>query len=321
MNKIGEWTEKVKVIKDNLQGCEVVTEEGEVVRLHANAIEDLAMEIVNYAEKLNGTDERSLANEKTKEIMKMKEERTEFENTLLEVCGSFYFNFYQRVLEFKPEMMFRFLYLCSHMNYDGYLSNGKRLLVKEDLKELLLLKKAEYHNTINYLIENQLISFTEKNNILINDYYCKKGKINKSKKTEVVRMFNNMIKNIYEMSQPKEHKRLALLIKILPYLNFRFNVLCHNPDCDTIELVQPISLPDLAEALGYSRPNASKLKKDLFKLRIDGELVIGIFESDNGKVILVNPKLMYKATSGLEEFSYLINKFKEEKCSLFDVRG
>lgn len=55
---IGEWTEKVKIISDNLKGTEVVTEEGEIVRLHKDAIGELAMEIVNYAEKLSGTDEK-----------------------------------------------------------------------------------------------------------------------------------------------------------------------------------------------------------------------------------------------------------------------
>lgn len=308
MNKIGEWTEKVKVIKDNLQGCEVVTEEGEVVRLHANAIEDLAMEIVNYAEKLNGTDEGSILKEKVREILKKKEERSNFHNRLIETYGNFYFNFYKRI-DIESQHLFRFIYLCSYMNYDNYLSNGKRLLTVHDLEGLLGLSEREYYRTRKCLIDNGLMSITEKGLVLINSTFCKKGEIHRNKNIEVIRMFNEAIKELYEMSTPREHKKLALLIEILPYINYKYNIVCHNPAEDNIQLIKPMKMSELCELLGLDKTNSSKLKRQLFALRVSGEKVIGMFEVEDAKAILVNPRVYYKGNQE-DGLDYLEALFK-----------
>lgn len=293
MNKIGEWTEKVKIVKDNLKDSEVVTVDGEVVKLHEKAIENLAMEIVNYAEKLNGTDEESLLKEKQKEILRKKEERSNFHNRLIETYGNFYFNFYKRI-DIENQYLFRFIYLCSYMNYDNYLSNGKRLLRVDDLEGLLGLSEREFYRTKKSLIDNNLITITDKNLVYINDRYCKKGEIHKNKNIEVIRMFNEAIKELYEKSTPREHKKLALLIKLLPYINYKYNIICNNPEEENIQLINPIKMSDLCEMLGYDRTNASKLKRQLFALRVNDEKVIGIFEVEDSKAILVNPRVYYK---------------------------
>lgn len=293
MNKTGEWTEKVKIVKDNLKDSEVVTVDGEIVKLHDKAIEELAMEIVNYAEKLNGTDEDSLLREKQKEILKKKEERSAFHNRLIETYGSFYFNFYKRI-KIEGQFLFRFIHLCSYMNYDNYLSNGKRLLREEDLKDLMMLGKTEYHKTKNCLIDNDLISITDKGLILVNPNFCKKGEIHRNKNIEVIRMFNEAIKELYQKSLPREHKKLALLIEILPYINYKYNIVCTNPDETNIELIEPIKMSDLCVMLGHDKTNASKLKRQLFALRVDDEKVIGMFEVEDTKAILVNPRVYYK---------------------------
>ena len=293
MNKIGEWTEKVKIVKDNLKDSEVVTVDGEVVKLHEKAIENLAMEIVNYAEKLNGTDEESLLREKQKEILRKKEEISNFHNRLIETYGNFYFNFYKRI-DIENQYLFRFIYLCSYMNYDNYLSNGKRLLRVNDLEGLLGLSEREFYRTKKSLIDSNLITIKDKNLVYINDKYCKKGEIHRNKNIEFIRMFNEAIKELYEKSTPREHKKLALLIKLLPYINYKYNIICSNPEEENIQLINPIKMSDLCEMLGYDRTNASKLKRQLFALRVNDEKVIGIFEVEDSKAILVNPRVYYK---------------------------
>ena len=68
-------------------------------------------------------------------------------------------------------------------------------------------------------------------------------------------------------------------------------------------------MPELCELLGYDKAHASRLKRDLFKLTINDELVIGIFEKGNGKAIYINPLLYYKGTR-LEDVNSLITLFK-----------
>ena len=195
------------------------------------------------------------------------------------------------------------------MNYDNLLSNGDRLLKEDDLFDLLLLGKTECYKTKKYFIDNELITINKNKTILINDKLCKKGKIVKTKSIEVVRMFNDAIQELYKKSKPKEHKKLALLIKLLPMINLKYNIVCKNPSEENIENVEPYKMPELCELLGYEKSNASKLKRDLFKLTINDELVIGIFEKVNGKAIYVNPLLYYKGTR-LEDINSLITMFK-----------
>lgn len=80
-------------------------------------------------------------------------------------------------------------------------------LTLDSLIDILKLGRAEFYKTKKYLIENDFISIQENKTILVNDRYCKKGKINKTKSIEVVRMFNDSIRELYEKATAKEHKK------------------------------------------------------------------------------------------------------------------
>ena len=180
------------------------------------------------------------------------------------------------------------------MNYDNYLSNGRRLLRESDLQDMLLLGKSEYYKTKDYLLGKDLISINAEGLISVNSKYCKKGKINKTKVVEVIRMFNNGIQELYQKALPREHKKLAILLDILPYINYKYNIICYNPTEENIELIKPIKMPDLCEMLGYDRSNSSRIKKQLFSLRVSGEKVIGLWQVENADALLVNPRVYYK---------------------------
>ena len=296
----GEYTAKIRDYSNIIKSNNIINIDGEVIEVHPKCLENIAMDFINLEEQKK---------ESKKSIMQMKEEQTEFQQELLDHCGSFYFNFYNRFNNVEGQFLFRFLYLCTYMNYDNLLSNGSRLLKEDDLFDILLLGKTECFKTKKYLIEKDLIKVNDNKTISVNSTFCKKGKINKTKSIEVVRMFNEAIQELYKKSRPKEHKRLALLIKLLSCINMKFNIVCKNPKEESIENVQPYTMPELCELLGYDKSNTSRLKRDLFKLTINDELVIGIFEKGNGKAIYVNPLLYYKGTR-LEDVNSLISMFK-----------
>lgn len=257
---------------------------------------------------LRGVEDSQRKKEETKEVIITKENQSEFQKRLLDTYGSFYFNFYKR-LSIEGQFLFRFIYLCSFMNYDNYLSNGRRLLRESDLQDMLLLGKSEYYKTKDYLLEKDLISIDADGLISINSKYCKKGKINKTKVVEVIRMFNNSIQELYQKALPREHKKLAILLDILPYINYKYNIICYNPTEENIELIKPIKMPDLCEMLGYDRSNSSRIKKQLFSLRANGEKVIGLWQVENVDALLVNPRVYYKGgeDSGLDYLEALFS--------------
>lgn len=285
----GEYTAKIRDYKNIIKSNGIITEDGEIIEVADKCLELIAMDFITMEEQ---NKEKKL--DVVADIMQMKEEQTEFQQYLLNSYGSFYFNFYKRFGNIEKQFLFRFIYLATFMNYDNLLSNGKRLLKESDLVDVLKLGKTEFYKTKNYFVDHNFIKIQENKTILVNDKYCKKGRINKTKSIEVVRMFNDSIRELYEKATPKEHKKLALLIEVLPFINLKFNVICKNPKCEYEENIEPYSMSELCDKLGYDKTHASRLKKDLLKLKVNNELVIGIFEKENGKSIYINPSIYYK---------------------------
>ena len=226
-----------------------------------------------------------------------------------ETCGNFYFNYYENID--YSQYIFRFVYLCTFMNYKNYLEFGNakdenKLMIKKDLFEVLKLSDRETYNTIKYLTENKFIEISEKY-IKVNDEYCKKGSLTNNKNKGVIRMFDNAIKEIYENSLPKEHKKLSLLIKILPLIHQSTNVICRNSKEDIIDLVDYYTLSELADELGYSAPQ--KLKKGLMDVKVKGQPVIMISKINNKDMLVVNPLIYYKGND-LKSMEGIVSLFK-----------
>lgn len=231
-----------------------------------------------------------------------------FKQFIKEELGGFYFNYYNK-LE-SNQFTFRFLYLCTFENFKGYLELGNakaegKLCVKKDLFEILKLSLKDCYRTIDYLEENNLISYDENGYVMVNTDVCIKGEV-KCKK-EVVRMFDRSIKELYENSLPKEHKKLGLLIKLLPLINYRTNVVCKNPKEEIIELIEKYTMQELSEYLGYSRVDS--MKRALMGLTVNGEKVIMQSKIGNKEFIVVNPRVYYKGNK-LNEMQGVINLFK-----------
>lgn len=257
---------------------------------------------------LKGIQDAQTKKEVVKDIMLAKESQTSFQKVLLDNYGSFYFNFYNRI-KIENQFLFRFMFVCSYMNYDNCLSNGVRLMKEDEFKSILKLGDREYYKTKKCFLENGLISIDDKWNMLVDKKFCKKGEINKAKNVEVIRMFNNAIQELYNKALPREHKKLSLLIEMLPYINYRYNVICSNPKETNVELIKPLKMSELCELLGYDKSNSSRLKRTLFSLRVNGEEVIGLFEKSCGKSIYVNPRVYYKGSEE-EELNLLQDMFR-----------
>jgi len=250
----------------------------------------------------------------------------EFNRWIAEKYGKFYFIFH-RVLkkDLKKQYIIRFIYLCIFMNYSGELLYGNahvqlrkatkkeienniqppsRYMLEKDLQEVLKLSRTETIKTKTAFFEKELIFVNKKGNLQINDKYCFKGiTAYKDKKTSRTRIFENAIRYIYERAKPTEHKKLTLLITILPYINIHNNILCHNILCDSNFQLNIIDLKELCRLVEYSESNKGRLKRELLDLRVGEEMVIMFNETDTSKSITVNPRIYYGGS--IEDFDTL----------------
>ena len=140
--------------------------------------------------------------------------KTELDTFIRDNLGGFYFSIYNKLLELPlaPQYRFRFIFLCTHMNYDGKLEygNGKgdgKLMIEKDLGEVLILSERETINTKKALKELDLITIEDDKTITINKKYAVKGKIGKRDLKGSIRMMEQGIQELYAKATPKEHKK------------------------------------------------------------------------------------------------------------------
>lgn len=238
--------------------------------------------------------------DKQNKIIEKLKDKNEFKLHIKEKYGSFYFSYYNELLEIiQPQFITRFLYLSCYMNYDNVLVINKITrhipIYEEDLRSILKLGKTETYATKNTLVENGLLIINEDGTMSINSKYCKKGDIVKNNKSDKVRIFDCSVKELYEKATPKEHKKIALLFKLLPYINLRWNVICSNVEEELKERVSPYTMKDTMNLLGLT--NITRFKNDLLSLTVGGEPVVMIILVRDKSTIVINPKVYYKGVN------------------------
>lgn len=281
-----------------------MTEDGEIIKLHEKTLEEVAMNIVNSNE-----DEK----EKDIKIGQFLAKKSEFETTLKGELGRFYFSFYNNLPKIDKQHLFRFIYLCTYLKYNDTrlalkLENDRYTLIKEnELQELLKLSKSEYYRTKDVLVNNELIYIDKDDNIHINNKISTLG--NTNNKNDFTRIFKEAIQIIYKKSLPREHKKLALFIDLLPYVNYNLNIICFNPDEVQPIAIDPLTIKDIQKILGDNGgKNLSRLKNTLLNTFIGDEKAMLIVKDFEKEFFVVNPKMYYKGNR-IEDLNYLINLF------------
>lgn len=219
-----------------------------------------------------------------------------------EIGGSFFHMMYENILnaDLKENYAMRFLLLCTHLDYENNLvvgnTSSRRLMNESDLEMILKLSKNETIRTKNYLISNNLIKI-EDNIIKVNKDFAIKGKVKNKSNLAYSRVFEEGFKDLYYGVSPSQHKNLYFFVKCLPYLNNKFNILCENPLEKDSDLIKPLSFGELGKIFGMDKVKASKLKTNLFKLKINDRKVVAELVNLSERRIVVNPAIFYKSNS------------------------
>lgn len=285
--------------------------------------EFLNLNIIKEELKVEVMKELAENSQKQREGFEIRKSREEFSSYINETLGGFFFNQYNKTLnkfqvegKYESAMAFRFLYLCTYMDYENKLRFGSKFRDKDrgymsekDLQEVLKLSERETRNTKNFLFDLGILKKNSEGVLFVNKMYSKKGQITESFNRESTRVFDITIRKLYEESKAIEHKKLGLFIKLIPYINFKFNIICFNPKEEIEKLVKPMDMKEVCETVGYAQKNSARLKKDLFNIKVNGKFAIGLFETGAGTSIVVNPSIFY-AGNNLEGLKWLNSIFR-----------
>jgi hypothetical protein len=174
------------------------------------------------------------------------------------------------------------------------------------------------NETYKFLLDCGFIQETEDGFITINediarekikDYIKELHKEDKS--YTYTRVFCESILNLYNEMESRKRQQLSNLYAILPYINFKYNRLCKNPTEIDNHKLEYLGWSDLCDICEYDKSNFHKLRKDLMKLKINGQYVLmDTIRGENVNVIIVNPRIYY-AGDNVNELKAIMDLFDD----------
>ncbi len=212
----------------------------------------------------------------------------------------------------------RFMMLATCLTFGGKLfDSNKHRVKKSSLKNIWdVQNRNSINETYNLLMECGYIYETEEGYIMINEDLVVKGAIENFEELRkqgnsftYTRVFVDNLKAMYQGTESKQRKQLANFFKVLPYINFKYNVFCTNPTETDKAKLELLNWTDLAKLCGYDETKVARFKKDLMSLKVYGYDVIGCFERSTGKTIIVNPKVYYGGDD-TNDVKYLYDLFE-----------
>lgn len=230
--------------------------------------------------------------------------------------GSFYFNNYVELLKSINNdyaLAFRFIYLCTYINYEGELlfGMGNAYMTEKDLMEVLRMKHSMTSKVKKLLLDYELISIDkETKHIKVNTKYCNRGVFtSKDYKDQSTRVFDDGIQKLYKSSMVTEHKKLGIVISLLPYMNIQFNIICHNPKEKIMTNIIPLSSREICEITDYSSQYYSKLIDVLTTTTVNDKPLVMYTKAGDVESYIINPSIFYRG-SNIENLKYLVNLFE-----------
>ena len=266
-------------------------------------------------EEINQTMQQQAVNAARRQYMHEKTELSEEVSMLAHGKGFFFckYNQFLQSIQNDYASAFRFLYISTYADYNGMLckrdrKNKSTAMTKDELCSFFRCNERVNRRILAQLQESGLI--LEKNGCFyINDKYSIRGSLKITEKQEVTRVFINGVRQLYTRSDAKEHKKIGRIIALLEFMHTDTNILCRNPLESDWDEIQPLTMNDVCEILGYERRATNVVQPMLLSPRIYDLSILGIFWDGKKKVIVVNPYLFYSG-SDPQAIRWVVSLFK-----------
>lgn len=214
------------------------------------------------------------------EKKKSEEQKKYFKNLteigkMVDDLGGFYMLYYSDKLfdgRISDKHIARIIYLATFIEYDtnrlGYVKQGKKTvpLTEQDVKRELGIDRKTYYDFRKEMTSNEIMSF-KNNEIYLSKQYFNKG-TEQTKNLFFTRMYIDSIRELYNQIPPRQHKTLAHVFKLVPYVNYKYNVITSTPHDSDEALKNRLDKKDIADLLHMDLKTYEKVEGQLLKLKI-----------------------------------------------------
>lgn len=250
--------------------------------------------------------------------------------------GGFFWGIYNPTESYYPtlsdSMLVQTMYLLTYLKYNDNVlviredaSYPYRNMTKEDVKKVIGVDKTHFARFWNELMKSGIITECENGKLIVSESF-RKGRIKKNvkKDTCAVKIFSHCVRYLYENTEPRSRKYLAMLFRFIPYINIKYNVLCKNPLELNREDIRWMSTKEMLSILGLGERQEKRLIDTLFKICFrdkngDSRSVITIIQNvkndEMRKFITINPQF-YSGYYCNENITPIIKEFLKENHKL-----
>ncbi len=222
--------------------------------------------------KLKDTDEVKIRTKEQQDYLKNKTDLGKMESDL----GGFYMLYYNEKLFdglISDKHIARVIYLATFIEYDTnrliFYENGKksRLFTENDIKTLLKIKDRQtYYEFKKEVLDSGIMTITD-DGIYMNKNYFNKGK-DKDNKFYFMKMYIDTIRQLYEQTNTRQHKTLGHLFRLIPFIDYEYNILTNSPNTDVKFKERVMTKKDIAKLLDMDLKTYERVEQQLLKLTI-----------------------------------------------------
>ena len=193
----------------------------------------------------------------------------------------------------------RLAFLATYINGDGFLSDSKgHPLCRKDLAPLLKIE-AKGVRRLLFAAKKAGYIYEKDNLIYFNRSVFFRG-VNENSDRNYMKLYLMGIRSLYN----KYSKTLALAIRMIPYMNIEYNILCSNPTERNIKKIKGLKFIDLAKLFNVSIHNTTRLRDQIIGKDIilsgGSEKAFNLLRckklSQSAKALFINPCVYYAGT-------------------------
>lgn len=244
-----------------------------------------------------------------------------------EGLGGFYFTRRSdnKVFTLTAPTAGRIAYLATYSDYHNKLiMDNYKPIIRKNLHKILKVSKCTTNRFLKECIDTGIIIENDDNSLyLSSDFY--RGQ---SQDDDRVRIYRNTVRSLYNKLTISQHKYFGYIVKLIPYINIRWNLICDDIYEEDFYKLQNIPFTDVCKLIGYDTSNLThthRLKHILESIECDvnGEmqsLCIFMFAKSRGKnvsCIYINPSIIYVG-GDIESLKVITAMFKNKAKALAD---
>lgn len=203
----------------------------------------------------------------------------------------------QELPQFNQSDLARVMFIGTYIAWEtGQLKYDNGVPIdKKGLAQLVGISRNKFSEFYTKALQSDIIC-EEGSDLYVNPGFFYRGYLKDVKTVtqsfRYTRLFRKTVRDLYAMYNGRSIKQLALIYAVLPYVNFKYNIIAHNPEEGNYDLIEPMELDKLATLLGYT--TSKRLSTALRGIKYEGQPVFGFFDaSGKKKKVVVNPRVVY----------------------------